>query len=70
MKTLAQIGKNVHKLMTSYSENLAEKTVKRAYFKTPAASSFFIQSYWNVTEIIVFPLFWWRNQHNAIFYDK
>ena len=32
--------------------NLAKKTVKRVYFKISAASSSFIQSYWNFTETL------------------
>ena len=50
IKVLAQILKKIHQIndvIDSYViilRNLAKKTVKRVYFKIPAASSSFIQS--------------------------
>ena len=44
-------------------KNLAEKTVISIYFKIDAASSFFIQSYWNFIETLnLHVVFDWKSQ--------
>ena len=61
--------KNLHKINDVIDNdviivrNLAEKTVKRVYFKIAAASSFFIQSYRNFTETwTIYVVFDWNSQ--------
>ena len=56
--------KNLHKINdVIIVRKLAEKTIKRVYFKIAAASSSFIQSYWNFTErLTIYVVFDWNSK--------